>query len=139
MFSADEGLRLKTSIIYSSLLPWLIYLINLFVLEGQPHTDPSPESKRCIFFNLHNFMLYKRGVGLKPSTSNIGQTQILVKFLNLFVTNNLVQSYNTGRGTDVRPYFCRTNAKFFSILFQGPKIWNSLPNDIKQSETLILS
>ena len=56
-------------------------------------------------------------------------------FLNLFVTNNLVYSYNTRRGTDFRPHFCRTNAKFYSI-FQGPKIWNSLPNDIKQSETL---
>ena len=28
---------------------------------------------------------------------------------------------------------CRTNIKKFSILFQGPRIWNSLPNDIKNA------
>ena len=32
-----------------------------------------------------------------------------------------------------RPHTCRTNIKKFSILFQGPRIWNSLPNDIKNA------
>ena len=30
-----------------------------------------------------------------------------------------------------RSYPCRTNIKKFSILFQGPKLWNSLPTGIK--------
>jgi hypothetical protein len=31
---------------------------------------------------------------------------------------------------------CRTNLKKFTILYQGPKIWNSLPTNIKDSLSL---
>ena len=36
----------------------------------------------------------------------------------------------------VRSHACRTNTKQFSILFQGPKIWNSLPNSVTSIFTL---
>ena len=42
-------------------------------------------------------------------------------FLNLFVT---------------RLHPCRTNLKQFTILYQGPKIWNSLPATITCSPSL---
>ena len=34
-----------------------------------------------------------------------------------------------------RSHSCTTNIKKFSILFQGPRIWNSLPNNIKNAPT----
>ena len=33
--------------------------------------------------------------------------------------------------------FCRTNIKQFTILFQGPKVWNSLLTAITSSESLL--
>ena len=57
-------------------------------------------------------------------------------FLNLFTTNNLIHSHNTRRATDYRPHVYRTNVKSFTILFQGPKAWNSLPKNVINSETL---
>ena len=34
-----------------------------------------------------------------------------------------------------RPHICRTDIKQFTILYQGPKVWNSLPTDITNSES----
>ena len=51
--------------------------------------------------------------------------------LNLFITNNEVHNYNTRTAENYRPHACRTNLKQFTILFQGPKIWNALPLHIK--------
>jgi hypothetical protein len=48
--------------------------------------------------------------------------------LNIFITNNLVHNYNTRIAENYRPQACRTNLKQFTILFQGPKIWNVLPS-----------
>ena len=48
--------------------------------------------------------------------------------LNLFVTNNQIHSHNTRNANSYRPHSCRTNIKQFTILYQGPKIWNSLPS-----------
>jgi hypothetical protein len=51
--------------------------------------------------------------------------------LNLFITNNPVHNYNTRISENYRPQACRTNLKQFTILFQGPKIWNALPSHMK--------
>lgn len=51
-------------------------------------------------------------------------------FQNLFTTNCEIHNYNTRNVLHYRPYLCRTNIKQHTILFQGPKIWNSLPSNI---------
>jgi hypothetical protein len=56
--------------------------------------------------------------------------------LNLFITNNQVHNYNTRIAENYRPQACRTNLKQFTILFQGPKIWNALPSHIKDLSSL---
>ena len=56
--------------------------------------------------------------------------------LNLFITNNEVHNYNTRTAENHRPHACRTNLKQFTILFQGPKIWNALPLHIKDLSSL---
>lgn len=47
-------------------------------------------------------------------------------FLDLFVTSRHIHNYNTRTSPHFRSHACRTNPKQFTILFQGPKIWNSL-------------
>ena len=57
-------------------------------------------------------------------------------FLNLFVTSGQVHNYGTRTVNSYRSHPCRTNLKQFTILYQGPKIWNSLPATITRSPSL---
>ena len=51
-------------------------------------------------------------------------------FLNLFTTNSQVHNYDTRTAGNYRVHSCRTNIKKFTILYQGPRIWNCLPASI---------
>ena len=56
------------------------------------------------------------------------QNQLLPPmFLNLFLTSSQVHNYGTRAANHYRSHSCRTNLKQFTILYQGPKIWNPLP------------
>ena len=48
-------------------------------------------------------------------------------FFNLFFTNSQIHGYSTRTANNYHVHHCRTNLKKFTILYQGPKIWNSLP------------
>ena len=54
-------------------------------------------------------------------------------FLNLFLTSSQVHSYFTRVANHYRSRASRTNVKQFTIFYQGPKIWNSLPISITSS------
>ena len=56
-------------------------------------------------------------------------------FLDLFQTGNQIHKYNTRSASELRPLKCRTNIKQSTILFQGPKIWNALPNSLTTSNS----
>ena len=58
-----------------------------------------------------------------------------ISFTQIFQTGNQIHQYSTRYSDFYRPHTCRTNIKKFSILFQGPRIWNSLPNNIKNAPT----
>ena len=47
-------------------------------------------------------------------------------FRNLFMTNSQVHRYDTRTASNYRVHSCRTNIKKFTILYQGPRIWNRL-------------
>ena len=51
-------------------------------------------------------------------------------FLNLLMTNNQVHRYDTRTASKNRVHSCRTNIKKFTILYQGPRIWNCLSASI---------
>ena len=57
-------------------------------------------------------------------------------FFDLFARNNQIHNYNTRSAMNYRTHTCRTNLKKFTILYQGPKIGNSLPTNIKDSLSL---
>ena len=58
-----------------------------------------------------------------------------IAFTQIFQTGNQIHQYSTRYSDFYRPHTRRTNIKKFSILFQGPRIWNSLPNNIKNAPT----
>ena len=59
-------------------------------------------------------------------------------FHDLFLSSNQVHQYKykTLLASLYRPRFCRTNIKQFSILYRGPKIWNSLPISLISSPSI---
>ena len=58
-----------------------------------------------------------------------------IAFTQIFQTGNQINQYSTRYPDFYRPHTCRTNIKKLSILFQGPRMWNSLPNNIKNAPT----
>ena len=60
------------------------------------------------------------------------------KFNYYFSLNKQVHSYATRYATDFHLPFCRTNLRKFSVSFQGPTYYNSIENDIKESNSLHL-
>ena len=59
-------------------------------------------------------------------------------FHDLFLSSNEVHQYETWLASQYRPHFCRTNMTQFSILYRGPKIWNSLPVSLISSPSIFV-
>ena len=66
-------------------------------------------------FQIVKFVFYNQNQLLPPM------------FLNLFLTSSQVHNYGTRTANHYRSHSCRTNLKQFTVLYQGPQIWNSLP------------
>ena len=58
------------------------------------------------------------------------------KFKNAFILNNQTHSYNTIIAHAFNLPFCKTNARQFSVCYQGPKYFNSLDQNICNSVSL---
>ena len=58
-------------------------------------------------------------------------------FCQIFQTGSQIHYYSTRNSESYRSHLCRTNIKKFSILFQGLKIWNSLPTVIKAATSFL--
>ena len=74
-------------------------------------------------FQIAKFMFYYQNQLLPPM------------FLNLLLTSSQVHNYGTRTANHYRSHSCRTNLKQFTVLYQGPKIWNSLPISITSSSS----
>ena len=58
------------------------------------------------------------------------------RFNNNFSQSNQFHSYNTRNSQAYRLPHCRANTKKFSLFFQGPKFFNSLDNEVINSQSL---
>ena len=76
-------------------------------------------------FEIAKFMFYYRNNLLPPL------------LLNLFVTNSQIHNYGTRTDSYYRGHLCRTNLKQFTIIYLGPKIWDSLPVSVTRSSNLL--
>ena len=57
--------------------------------------------------------------------------------LNSFLTSSEVHNYGTRAANHYRSNSFRTNLKQFTILYQGPKVWNSLQISITSSSSFL--
>ena len=56
---------------------------------------------------------------------------------NLFVTNGQIHCYGTRTASNYRTLVYCTNFKQFTILYEGPEIWHSLPVSVSRSSNLL--
>ena len=76
-------------------------------------------------FEIAKFMFYYRN-NLLP-----------LLLLNLFVMNSQIHNYGTRTASNYWTHLCHTNLKQFTILYQDPKIWNSLPVSVTHLSNLL--
>ena len=92
------------------------------------HTDPIFKGLAILKFNdigllqLGQFMFSCKNSFLPP------------RFNNNFSQSNQFNSYTTRNSQAYRLPYCRTNTKKFSPFFQGPKLFNSLVNEVINSQ-----
>jgi hypothetical protein len=62
----------------------------------------------------------------------------LIPFLDhhKFISGSSIHNYNTRYKEDLRKPLCRTALRQNTICFQGPKLWNCLPEKIKSAPSL---
>ena len=143
----------KLSLYYTLIYPYLSYcntawsstyvsnLSRIFLLQKRivrvltnsnyrAHTAPLFSKLKILSiyqlnaFHIGKFMFSYHSQLLPPS------------FRNLFTTNIEIHDYNTRNASSYRAHACRTNIKQFTILFQGPKLWNSLPEFVRGAQTI---
>ena len=98
-----------------------------------------PQTTDGLEYNHHSTMLIRFVAHFNiPSvcTYSFNIPNIIQSWASGFHCYKWLNFYHLPRYSDYhRPHTCRTNIKKFSILFQGPRIWNSLPIDIKNAPT----
>ena len=110
-----------------------IYLLQKRAVREISKADHKASSKR-LFANLKIlYSLYSLQVSSVMCLYH--HDALPIAFTQIFQTGNQIHQYSTRYSDFYRPHTCRTNIKKFSILFQGPRIWNSLPNNIKNALT----
>ena len=112
-----------------------IYLLQKRAVRAISKADYNASSKP-LFANLKIldvFSIYSLQVSSFMYLYHNGALPL--SFTQSFQTGSQIHQYSTRYSHLYRPYTCRTNIKKFSILFQGPRIWNSLPNNIKAAPT----
>jgi hypothetical protein len=60
------------------------------------------------------------------------------RFDNMFLKNDQTHTFNTRNSSKYHVPSCRTNIRQFSVRFQGPKFFNSLPRDLVDIVSSIL-
>ncbi len=57
-------------------------------------------------------------------------------FKCMFIANTTVHSYNSRHKNDMHLTAYRTNICKYTVHILGPRLWNSLPDDIKQVSSM---
>ena len=68
---------------------------------------------------------------------NTIQTDVLTLFTSFFQKNSDLHEYPTRRANDLHIPRSRTNVRTFSIRISGAKLWNSIPEIVRESQTLL--
>ena len=71
-----------------------------------------------------------RAINSRPNASQNGHWN--------FQSNQMIHKYNTRHKLNIHQAYCRTLTRQNTLQFQGPKVWNSLPDVIKHLPSIFL-
>ena len=113
-----------------------IYLLQNRAVRAMSNSDYRAHSAP-LFRKLNILGIYKLNTHcIGKFMFNYSRDLLPECFDNLFIFNNQIHDHNTRAATKYRSHACRTNIKQFTILHQGPKIWNCLPPSITEINTI---
>ena len=94
------------------------------------HTDPLCKTHKILKVN--DIYLLNLGIFMYQLTKN----ELPKLFQNMFSTNNQYHNYPTRQASSY--HLPRTRTLFSNKIFtnSGPKFWNSLPSDVRESNTI---
>ena len=144
----------KLTLYYTLIYPYIVYcncdwsstyvsnLNRIYYLQKRAVraiTNSDYRAHSASLFSKLGISYISKSIRLKSPNSYfiIEITYCLHCFLNLFVTNSQIHNYGTRTASNYRTHLCRTNLKQFTILYQGPNIWNSLPVSVTRSTNLL--
>ena len=90
------------------------------------HAHSAPLSKKLNILDIFKLNTHCIGTFMHSYSRNL----LPACFDNLYISSNQVHNHNTRAAAKYRSHACRTNIKQFTILHQGPEIWNRLPSSI---------
>ena len=73
---------------------------------------------------LTSLFMYSQRAGMLPNT-----------FKNYFVQNKQFHQYNTRSSAKLHIRYTRTNYGKFSLKARGAKLWNNLPDEVRDAKT----
>ena len=143
----------KLTLYYTLIYPYIVYcncawsstyvsnLNRIYYLQKravQAITNSDYRAHSAPLFSKLGIQIFSKLVRLKsPNSCFIIEIILPPLLLNIFVTNSQIHNYGTRTASNYRTHLCRTNLKQFTILYQGPKIWNFLPVSVTRSLNLL--
>ena len=93
------------------------------------HTEPIFKQNKLL--DINNIFKLQAGLFMFSLHNRVLSKQ----FQSLFQTNSSIHSYQTRQAKHYRIPYIRTNIRKFTIVYHGPKFWNSLPIQLKQNSS----
>jgi len=90
--------------------------------------------KKLNLLNLKQVRAVQIGEFVYKSQNNI----LPSLFHSYFIAGSQIHSHDTRNATSLRATYARTNSRVFSIKFYGPKLWNTIPLDIRLAPNIYL-
>ena len=100
----------------------VIRILNKSAFDA--HT--SPIFKKLDLLKLNDICMLQLGQFMFHHKSSL----LPERFDNMFFKNDQIHTFNTRNSSKYHVPSCRTNIRQFSVRFQGPKFFNSLPHDL---------
>ena len=82
-------------------------------------------------YDMHKYQLL---IHIYRSTNSLTQIIIIIHFIIIFQISSIHQ-YCTRQQFNLHVPKCRTSLRQHTIVFQGPKLWNSLPLELRTSHS----
>ena len=112
------------------------------------------QKKYCRLITFSNFVEHSRPLFVRLCILNVYEIHKLLLLSHIYaITNGLtkneysqqyyivnsdIHQYNTRQKNNLHIPNCRTSTKQNTISFQGPKLWNSLPMDVRSSPSIMI-